>query len=50
MIANNRLPVLYAVLAAALFGLSAPAAKILLMDIGPVTLAALFYLGSGIGL
>ena len=50
MIAKNRLPVIYAVLAAALFGSSAPAAKILLTQISPVTLAALFYLGSGGGL
>ena len=41
---------MYAVLAAALFGSSAPAAKILLTEIDPVTLGALFYLGSGGGL
>jgi drug/metabolite transporter (DMT)-like permease len=41
---------MYAVLAAALFGSSAPAAKILLTQISPVALAALFYLGSGAGL
>lgn len=41
---------MYAVLAAVLFGASAPAAKILLTEIAPVTLGALFYLGSGAGL
>jgi len=50
MIAKNRLPVIYALLAAALFGSSAPAAKILLRSVDPVTLGALFYLGSGFGL
>ncbi|GAB7016695.1 DMT family transporter [Methanogenium cariaci] len=50
MIAKNRLPVIYALLAAMLFGASAPAAKILLTEIEPVTLGALFYIGSGVGL
>jgi len=50
MITKNRLPVIYAVLAAVLFGSSAPAAKILLTEIDPVSLGALFYLGSGGGL
>ncbi len=42
--------VIYAVLAAALFGASTPFAKLLLGDTAPVLLAALLYLGSGIGL
>ena len=50
MIPKNRLPVIYALLAAALFGSSAPAAKILLTEVDPVMLGALFYLGSGAGL
>ncbi|WP_165078058.1 DMT family transporter, partial [Methanogenium sp. MK-MG] len=50
MITKNRLPVIYAFLAAVLFGSSAPAAKILLTEIDPVTLGALFYIGSGAGL
>lgn len=50
MIPKNKLPVIYALLAAALFGSSAPAAKILLTEIAPVTLGGLFYLGSGFGL
>src|SRR6478672_13015513 len=39
-----------ALLAAALFGVSTPFAKTLVGDIAPVMLAALLYLGSGIGL
>ena len=36
--------------AACLFGLSAPFAKLLLSEIGPLTLASLLYLGAGLGL
>jgi drug/metabolite transporter (DMT)-like permease len=43
-------PVLFALCAAALFGVSTPCAKVMLDGIGPVTLAALLYLGSGLGL
>ncbi|MGE3347753.1 MAG: EamA family transporter [Ramlibacter sp.] len=39
-----------ALLAALLFGASTPLAKLLLIDIGPWMLAALLYLGSGLGL
>src|SRR4051812_34632191 len=39
-----------ALLAAALFGLSAPFAKLLLRDTAPQLLAGLLYLGSGTGL
>lgn len=42
--------VVAALLAALLFGASAPIAKWLLQDISPWMLAGLFYLGSGIGL
>ncbi len=42
--------VLFALLAAALFGASTPFAKLLLGDMPPVLLAGLLYLGSGIGL
>lgn len=38
------------VLAAALFGLSAPLSKLLLVDVDPVVLAGLLYLGAGAGL
>ena len=40
----------YALLAAVLFGASTPLAKLLLEHTAPVALAALLYLGSGIGL
>jgi drug/metabolite transporter (DMT)-like permease len=40
----------YALFAAALFGASAPLAKIVLGDASPVLIAGLLYLGSGIGL
>ena len=40
----------FALLAAALFGLSAPAAKLLVGSIDPWLLAGLLYLGSGLGL
>ena len=42
--------VVYALLAAALFGASTPFAKRLLGDVPPLMLAALLYLGSGFGL
>lgn len=42
--------VLYALLAAALFGASTPIAKLLASDVTPVLLAGLLYLGSGLGL
>ncbi len=48
---HSRLyPMLQALLAAALFGASAPLAKLLLGEIQPIPLAALLYLGSGLGL
>lgn len=40
----------FALVAAALFGLSTPLAKVLLGQLEPILLAALLYLGSGIGL
>lgn len=47
---QRRYSFVQALLAAALFGLSAPAAKLLLGKIEPVTLAAMLYLGCGLGL
>jgi drug/metabolite transporter (DMT)-like permease len=43
-------PILQALLAALLFGASAPLAKLLLGEIAPIPLAAFLYLGSGLGL
>jgi drug/metabolite transporter (DMT)-like permease len=45
-----NLSVLYALAAAALFGASTPFAKLLGLDVSPVLLAGLLYLGSGLGL
>ena len=39
-------PVLWCLAAAALFGASTPASKVLLLDVGPLTLAGLLYLGA----
>lgn len=43
-------PAMQAILAAALFGISTPLAKVLLGNVEPVLLSAFLYLGSGIGL
>lgn len=45
---NKRISIWMALLAAGLFGASAPLAKLLLNSVEPVPLAALLYLGSGI--
>jgi drug/metabolite transporter (DMT)-like permease len=42
--------VTYALTAALLFGMGTPLAKLLLASVSPLTLAALLYLGSGLGL
>jgi drug/metabolite transporter (DMT)-like permease len=47
---NKFFPIAQALLAAVLFGVSAPLAKLLLGDIQPVMLAGHLYLGSGLGL
>lgn len=46
----SLMPVAFAILAAALFGLSTPFAKLLVADIPPVALAGLLYLGAFLGL
>lgn len=45
-----NLNILYALGAAALFGASTPLAKLLGLNLSPVLLAGLLYLGSGVGL
>jgi drug/metabolite transporter (DMT)-like permease len=50
MLNTDTVPRLQAIMAAILFGASAPLAKMLLGNIQPVMLAALLYLGCGIGL
>lgn len=47
---SSPYPILQALLAALLFGASAPVAKLLLGEIEPITLAGLLYLGSGASL
>lgn len=46
----NAYPMIQAIIAAALFGVSVPIAKVLLGETGPITLAGFLYLGSGVGL
>lgn len=46
----DKTPLLYIIVSASLFGLSAPLAKILVNDIEPIVLAGLLYLGAFIGL
>jgi drug/metabolite transporter (DMT)-like permease len=46
----NRAAVIYALISAALFGVSTPAAKILVGTIHPAVLAGLLYCGAGIGI
>lgn len=47
---RNIAPMLKAILAATLFGASAPLSKLLLGEIAPTLMASFLYLGSGIGL
>ena len=46
----NRSAVLYALVSAALFGVSTPAAKVLVGSVHPAVLAGLLYCGAGIGI
>lgn len=46
----NRSAVLYALISAALFGASTPAAKLLIGSVHPAVLAGLLYCGAGIGI
>lgn len=50
MQSTERIGVFAAIIAAILFGLVIPFSKLLLNGTGPVTLAALLYLGAGLGL
>lgn len=50
MLNSDMYPKFQAIIAALLFGASAPLAKLLLDDIQPVMLAGLLYLGCGLGL
>ena len=48
--ANRYFSIAYAILAAALFGMSAPFSKLLLAEIPPLMMSALVYLGAGFGM
>ena len=43
-------PISFAILAALLYGVSAPVSKVLLLKLNPTLMAALLYLGAGIGM
>ena len=45
-----RTAILFALLAAALYALNAPLSKLLLSDVAPSMMAALLYLGAGLGM
>ena len=45
-----RFPILAALVSALLFGVSTPVAKVLVVQVPPVALAGLLYLGAGVGL
>ncbi|KUO71507.1 MAG: hypothetical protein APF81_11055 [Desulfosporosinus sp. BRH_c37] len=47
---KNKTAILIAILAAALFGISSPVSKLLLVEIPPTLMAALLYLGAGFGM
>lgn len=47
---NKTRAILFAFLAAVFYAINVPASKVLLADVGPTTMAALLYLGAGIGI
>lgn len=50
MKAKNLKPIIYAILAAALYGINSPISKLLLVEISPTLMASLLYFGAGIGM
>lgn len=50
MDAKKRQAILFALLAAVFYAVNVPVSKLLLRDTGPTTMAALLYLGAGIGI
>ena len=46
---NRIKPIIFALLAAAFYAINVPLSKLLMKHIGPTTMAALLYLGAGIG-
>jgi drug/metabolite transporter (DMT)-like permease len=47
---NNVKAILFAILAAALYGISSPISKLLLQEVPPTLMAAFLYLGAGFGM
>ena len=47
---KNRTAIFFAILAAALYALNAPVSKLLLQNVPPSMMAALLYLGAGLGM
>lgn len=47
---SAKKPILYAILAALCYGISAPISKLLLVEISPTFMAALLYVGAGAGM
>jgi drug/metabolite transporter (DMT)-like permease len=47
---TNKVAILYAFLAALLFGINAPFSKLLVAKLDPLFLASLLYLGAGFGM
>ena len=47
---NKVKAIIYAFLAAVFYAVNVPASKVLLWHVGPTTMAALLYLGAGIGI
>ena len=45
---THHAPILWCLIAAALFGVSTPTSKLLLGEVGPLTLAGLLYLGAAL--
>ena len=50
MEAGELKAIFYAFLAAVFYAINIPASKVLMRDVGPTTMAALLYLGAGIGI
>jgi drug/metabolite transporter (DMT)-like permease len=48
--AKHSIAILWAILAAALYAISSPVSKVLLNKVPPTMMAALLYLGAGIGM
>ncbi len=47
---KNRVAILLAILAAALYAISTPVSKVMLQTVAPTMVAAFLYLGAGIGM